>query len=53
MSRDQNHNYFILKVGGKLACWPDDSRDILHTLKVLKVGEPVVGIGHSFGGGAL
>lgn len=45
--------YIILKAESTTACWPDDSRDILQTLKVLEVGDPVVGIGHSFGGGAL
>ncbi|KAK7409174.1 hypothetical protein QQX98_008667 [Neonectria punicea] len=33
--------------------WPDDSRDILHTLKYFGVQQPVIGIGHSFGGGAM
>ncbi|KPM42903.1 hypothetical protein AK830_g3617 [Neonectria ditissima] len=35
------------------AFWPDDSRDILHTLKYFGVQQPVIGIGHSFGGGAM
>ncbi|KAF7554458.1 hypothetical protein G7Z17_g2929 [Cylindrodendrum hubeiense] len=35
------------------AFWPDDSRDVLHTLKHLRIQQPVVGIGHSFGGGAM
>ncbi|KAH7137403.1 Alpha/beta hydrolase family-domain-containing protein [Dactylonectria estremocensis] len=35
------------------AFWPDDSRDILHTLKHFRVQQPVIGIGHSFGGGAM
>ncbi|KAH6988996.1 Alpha/Beta hydrolase protein [Ilyonectria sp. MPI-CAGE-AT-0026] len=35
------------------AFWPDDSRDILHTLKYFGVEQPVIGIGHSFGGGAM
>lgn len=51
-----NHGDSALLNQGSLpetACWPDDSRDILHTLRVLKVEEPVVAIGHSFGGGTL
>ncbi|KAK2596094.1 hypothetical protein N8I77_013599 [Diaporthe amygdali] len=35
------------------ACWPDDSRDILHTLEHFNVQQPVIGIGHSFGGGSM
>ncbi|KAG8163142.1 hypothetical protein KVR01_007620 [Diaporthe batatas] len=35
------------------ACWPDDSRDILHTLEYFNAQQPVIGIGHSFGGGAM
>ncbi|KAL2288649.1 hypothetical protein FJTKL_03342 [Diaporthe vaccinii] len=35
------------------ACWPDDSRDILRTLEHFNVQQPVIGIGHSFGGGSM
>ncbi|KAI7781839.1 uncharacterized protein LA080_014329 [Diaporthe eres] len=35
------------------ACWPDDSRDILRTLEHFNVQQPVIGIGHSFGGGSI
>lgn len=35
------------------AFWPDISRDILKILDTLDVSGPIVGIGHSFGGGAL
>ncbi|KAH6886155.1 Alpha/beta hydrolase family-domain-containing protein [Thelonectria olida] len=35
------------------ACWADDSRDILHTLRFLAVDGPALGIGHSFGGGSM
>lgn len=35
------------------AFWPDISRDILTALDTLDVSGPIVGIGHSFGGGAL
>ncbi|KAM5363922.1 hypothetical protein ACJZ2D_011774 [Fusarium nematophilum] len=37
----------------KGACWADDSRDILHAIKTLEAKQPVLGIGHSFGGGAM
>ncbi|KAH7089246.1 Alpha/Beta hydrolase protein [Paraphoma chrysanthemicola] len=33
--------------------WPDQSRDILETLRYFDVQQPVIGIGHSFGGGIL
>ncbi|KAF4547702.1 Alpha/beta hydrolase-like protein 2 [Elsinoe fawcettii] len=35
------------------AHWPDFSRDILHVLQYLECQKPMVGIGHSFGGGIL
>lgn len=35
------------------AHWPDVSRDILQVLAHFGVEAPVIGIGHSFGGGAL
>ncbi|KAH7061958.1 Alpha/Beta hydrolase protein [Paraphoma chrysanthemicola] len=33
--------------------WPDQSRDILETLRHFEVQQPVIGVGHSFGGGIL
>ncbi|PVH76618.1 alpha/beta-hydrolase [Cadophora sp. DSE1049] len=33
--------------------WPDQSRDVLQVLKHLQVEQPVIGIGHSFGGGIM
>ncbi|OBT75479.1 hypothetical protein VF21_04901 [Pseudogymnoascus sp. 05NY08] len=33
--------------------WPDQSRDILEVLRFFEVKQPVVGIGHSFGGGIM
>ncbi|KAJ4185345.1 hypothetical protein NW759_016990 [Fusarium solani] len=41
----------VLPIKG--ACWADDSRDILHVIKTLEAKQPVLGIGHSFGGGAM
>ncbi|KAH7389974.1 Alpha/Beta hydrolase protein [Pyrenochaeta sp. MPI-SDFR-AT-0127] len=52
-----NHGDSALANKGKLskdkAHWPDISRDILQVLKHFGVEAPVIGIGHSFGGGAL
>jgi pimeloyl-ACP methyl ester carboxylesterase len=36
-----------------LAHWPDQSQDILVVLKHFQVQQPVIGVGHSFGGGIL
>ncbi|KAH9215627.1 Alpha/beta hydrolase family-domain-containing protein [Leptodontidium sp. 2 PMI_412] len=33
--------------------WPDQSRDILQVLRYFRVEQPVIGIGHSFGGGIM
>lgn len=35
------------------AFWPDNAYDILTTVQTLRLSGPVVGIGHSFGGGIL
>lgn len=43
-----NHGILPIK-----ACWPDDSRDILHALQYFNAQQPVIGIGHSFGGGSM
>lgn len=38
---------------GANAFWPDYSYDILTTIQTLGLSQPLVGIGHSFGGGIL
>ncbi|KAG7116679.1 hypothetical protein HYQ44_006306 [Verticillium longisporum] len=35
------------------ACWHDVSRDILSTIEFVQAQKPVIGIGHSYGGGGL
>jgi pimeloyl-ACP methyl ester carboxylesterase len=40
------------KLGDK-AFWPDNAYDILTVIQTLGVSQPIVGIGHSFGGGTL
>ncbi|RNJ60324.1 hypothetical protein D7B24_008706 [Verticillium nonalfalfae] len=35
------------------ACWHDVSRDILSTIEYVQAQKPVIGIGHSYGGGGL
>ncbi len=42
-------NYLILAI----AHWPDQSKDILHVLRYFNVQQPIIGIGHSFGGGIM
>lgn len=36
-----------------IAYWPDNAYDILTVIESLGLSDPIVGIGHSFGGGAL
>lgn len=36
-----------------IAYWPDNAYDILTVVETLGLSYPIVGIGHSFGGGAL
>ncbi|KAG9187028.1 hypothetical protein G6011_10136 [Alternaria panax] len=38
---------------GTSAFWPDNAYDILTTIQSLGLSQPIVGIGHSFGGGIL
>ncbi|KAL1792312.1 hypothetical protein ACET3X_008819 [Alternaria dauci] len=38
---------------GKAAFWPDNAYDILTTIQTLGLSQPLVGIGHSFGGGIM
>ncbi|KAL3451701.1 Alpha/beta hydrolase family-domain-containing protein [Aspergillus insuetus] len=38
---------------GSSAYWPDHSKDILGVLEHLRIKGPLIGIGHSFGGGTL
>ncbi|CRK15719.1 hypothetical protein BN1723_010769 [Verticillium longisporum] len=35
------------------ACWHDVSRDILSTIEHVQAQKPVIGLGHSYGGGGL
>ncbi|KAF4304790.1 Alpha/beta hydrolase fold-1 [Botryosphaeria dothidea] len=52
-----NHGDSAVMNTGKLVkdktFWPDHSRDILKVLEHFQVEAPVIGVGHSFGGGAL
>jgi pimeloyl-ACP methyl ester carboxylesterase len=38
---------------GTAAFWPDNAYDILTTIQTLGLSQPLVGIGHSFGGGIM
>ncbi|KAH7051150.1 Alpha/beta hydrolase family-domain-containing protein [Macrophomina phaseolina] len=52
-----NHGDSAVANKGRLArdqtFWPDHSRDILKVMEYFQVDAPVIGIGHSFGGGTL